>query len=615
MRTIYCIVFFILLTIAGCGKDRPAGKIQDADKKSVKPEILSQESSWPMFMHDISYLGTSTDAALRPPLSLVWKFKTGGPVDSSPVVADGTVYVGSNDHSLYALDARKWGLKWEFKAEERIITAPTVYEGAVYFSARNNKVYALDAATGAKKWEYQADGWINSPVVAFHQKIYLGCYDRKIYVLDAATGRKKSQERLSVKIGKFDYISSQGEFYPMDARQRANTWRTVLPYSESWPATIRNVVYIGARDNKLHALDSTTRREIWYFETDGWVDSSPAVVDGMLYVGSRDGYIYAFGNASESVSQTADDGASKEGIVTHDKAQVYSRLDDMANAVVQLNAGRSLRITDEKPNWYQVILPDDSTGWMSESVFTAVRWSEDLRVNNSLVKDVKRLIIPKKAEKPSWSPDGSKVVFFDNMSMQGIYRKARSIWLASFDGSNPTWVTDGAFFNLRTSWSGNSEWFTLENLAQTERQVWMVRSNGTGLRKVTEGEAPAISPGGVSVAFIRRNKIATSIWVYKLDTGKQEKLVEIPVRGQESHAVYSYIVDPDLPAWSPDDSYLAVGMDGHHYSDNNSRIAVISASGGVIREIADKRYRMVARWLSPGLCISKTLGKGSQQTD
>ena len=42
--------------------------------------------------------------ALNPDGSLVWKFATGGAIDSSPAIgADGTVYVGSSDGKLYAI--------------------------------------------------------------------------------------------------------------------------------------------------------------------------------------------------------------------------------------------------------------------------------------------------------------------------------------------------------------------------------------------------------------------------------------------------------------------------------------------------------------------------------
>jgi outer membrane protein assembly factor BamB len=42
--------------------------------------------------------------ALNPDGTQKWKFVTGGTVGSSPAVgADGTIYIGSNDHNVYAL--------------------------------------------------------------------------------------------------------------------------------------------------------------------------------------------------------------------------------------------------------------------------------------------------------------------------------------------------------------------------------------------------------------------------------------------------------------------------------------------------------------------------------
>ena len=36
---------------------------------------------------------------------ILWKYLTGGAVDSSPAVVNGAVYVGSDDRSVYAFDA------------------------------------------------------------------------------------------------------------------------------------------------------------------------------------------------------------------------------------------------------------------------------------------------------------------------------------------------------------------------------------------------------------------------------------------------------------------------------------------------------------------------------
>ena len=43
--------------------------------------------------------------------TVLWQFKTGGSVWSSPAIgSDGTVYVGSSDHKLYAIKTDSKGL-------------------------------------------------------------------------------------------------------------------------------------------------------------------------------------------------------------------------------------------------------------------------------------------------------------------------------------------------------------------------------------------------------------------------------------------------------------------------------------------------------------------------
>ena len=603
--SIYIIIIFILFSIISCESERATVKKttqrtepitqetkNDEGIKAVESVIKTPETSWSMFMGDISYLGRSPDRKLKPPLELLWKFKTGGAVISSPIVVDGTVYVGSEDHRLYALNSKEWGSKWEFYAGERIIASPTFSDGYIYFSSRNNKVYALNALTGEKKWEFQADGWINSPVVAYRQKIYLGCYDNKIYTLNAFSGRLESQTRVTIKIGNYDYVCSRGDFYPLDFQYQTKQWREMVPNSESFPARANNVVYIGARDNKIYGIDYGTRKIIWQYETGGWVDSSPAIADGILYIGSNDGYVYAFAN-TDSVIPKKDNANLREGVVTNNGSRVHSRLDNTSDIIAKVYEGEYLKIKSQSDSeWYQVILPNGKSGWISWLDFNPIKRLEDLQINDALVKEVRRLNIPQNADKPSWSPDGLTTIFFNNISMQGLYWRGGSIWLATGDIGAPKWVADGAFYNSRISWSSNGGIFAIENLNGKVREIWVAKSNGTGMRKIAEGEAPSVSPKGDRVAFIRRDKGVNTLLAYRLDNNTMVKLVEIPIKGNERYVAYGYIADLELPAWSPDGTMLALGLDGYHYADNNSKVGIISASGGLIREIGIRSERV-----------------------
>jgi outer membrane protein assembly factor BamB/tRNA A-37 threonylcarbamoyl transferase component Bud32 len=61
----------------------------------------------------------------------------------------------------------------------------------------------------------------------------------------------------------------------------------------SSPCIYEGVLYIGAYDNNLYALDAETGKFLWKYATGGGIASSPAVADGRLFFGSTDGSLYA----------------------------------------------------------------------------------------------------------------------------------------------------------------------------------------------------------------------------------------------------------------------------------------------------------------------------------
>ncbi|HEV2108846.1 MAG TPA: PQQ-binding-like beta-propeller repeat protein, partial [Thermomicrobiales bacterium] len=88
--------------------------------------------------------------------TLAWRFQTGDAVRSSPVMADGVIYVGSNDGSLYALDAETGEERWRFTTDGPISGSAAVAEGAVYLASGDGYAYAVDAETGEERWRFFA---------------------------------------------------------------------------------------------------------------------------------------------------------------------------------------------------------------------------------------------------------------------------------------------------------------------------------------------------------------------------------------------------------------------------------------------------------------------------
>jgi outer membrane protein assembly factor BamB len=143
-------------------------------------------TDWPRFHRDRTSSGLNPyENVLHPRtvsgLKRAWSYRTAGQVTSSPAVANGVVYVGSDDHKLYALDAATGAFKWSFLTKNHVVSAPAVANGLVYVGSYDGKVYALNAATGARKWSYTTFGAvISSPAVA-DGLVYAGSHDGKVY--------------------------------------------------------------------------------------------------------------------------------------------------------------------------------------------------------------------------------------------------------------------------------------------------------------------------------------------------------------------------------------------------------------------------------------------------
>src|SRR5688500_12468325 len=76
-------------------------------------------SDWPQFRANPALTGISNETLPAQP-ALLWTFKTGGPVKSSPVIAGGSVFVGSHDSNLVAISLADGKKRWSFTAQDQI---------------------------------------------------------------------------------------------------------------------------------------------------------------------------------------------------------------------------------------------------------------------------------------------------------------------------------------------------------------------------------------------------------------------------------------------------------------------------------------------------------------
>ncbi|WP_418283178.1 PQQ-binding-like beta-propeller repeat protein [Halorubrum sp. DTA98] len=239
--------------------------------------------------------------------TIVWRFtEPGDEVPSSPTVVSGVTYVGSIDGTLYAVDAETGEEVWRFDAAGPVISSPTVVGGTVYVGSREAIVYAIAADTGDVQWTATepAAPFNGSPAVV-GGRVYIGSDDGVLYGIDADTGDTEwmfmePDDGISASPTVADgtvYVPSFDErLYAVDAATGDAEWTHDLPsLAFSSPTIVDGTVHVGVVGGGagLRAVDAATGDERWTFTGAPGVVSSPTVADGTVYVGSLDETVYA----------------------------------------------------------------------------------------------------------------------------------------------------------------------------------------------------------------------------------------------------------------------------------------------------------------------------------
>lgn len=244
------------------GNDGGSFHALDAASGATEWAVMTDDSvgSSPTVAGGTVYVG-SDDRSLyafdRETGNTTWTYETGGAVYSSPTVApvdglgeaggasntvatddsgdtasvgandgDATVFVGSFDGALYALNATTGEKRWSFDTADQVWSSPTVANGTVYVGSDDTSVYAIDATTGEQAWAFETDDIVDSSPTVVDETVVVGGWDGTVYALAAANGT----QRAAVTVDDAVIASS--------------------------PTVVDGTIYVGTRDSHLNALDT-----------------------------------------------------------------------------------------------------------------------------------------------------------------------------------------------------------------------------------------------------------------------------------------------------------------------------------------------------------------------
>jgi len=267
--------------------------------------------------------------AVRPDGEIRWSIQTGAGrslgFHGTPLVVDGTAYIGGYDGSMYAVDVetgrRVWKTtNWRLRGAIAIGSSPAYWDGVIYVVAEYNypwqepsgTMWALDAATGQPLWHDDRLWGMPHPSPAIDpatERMLTGSNDGVCYCWEFPSLEFAWEFRTDGEIkGTFPlydggaFVGSwDGHFYRLDLEDGTEEWsfetgEIVMSNPAVDPEA--GIIYVGSDDRQVHALDTETGEQLWSAYVGGSVIGSLTVTAGTVLVGSYDGHLYALDKAT-----------------------------------------------------------------------------------------------------------------------------------------------------------------------------------------------------------------------------------------------------------------------------------------------------------------------------
>lgn len=202
---------------------------------------------------------------------LLWKFKTGGRIYGSPVVANQRLISGSADSVLYSIDLKTGREVWSKKFDAPFFASPVFRNNTLYVGTGKGDLVAIDPANGSERWSFPTGNVIEYVPCMDEQSLYFG--------------------------------NNRGEFYRVGF-DGAVLWKHPLKGKFSGTCQVRdNLVYTSCWNKNFYALDRSTGEVAWQ-QTSGTLNFTGPTFQGKRVWFSSHEHIFCFDAVSGEVQFT-----------------------------------------------------------------------------------------------------------------------------------------------------------------------------------------------------------------------------------------------------------------------------------------------------------------------
>jgi outer membrane protein assembly factor BamB len=299
--------------------------------------------------------------------SLLWVTEV-GPIVSSPIVAQGTIYVSTITGRIFALNPSEKKIKWHLNVGSPIVSSPLLHNGilvaATYDSwikgtsfTGKNFLFGIDTDGGKQIWGYEIPGDVfSSPCLIDDMIIVVGSINNAVYALEGYSGNIRWKFETGGEVwsspsynGNEIFIGSDDGFvYCLDIDGKL-LWKTKLngKIRSSSPCLSfdedqRPSVFIGTYNGGMFCLNQSTGMIRWSKQITKPVMASPAILKDKAFFAASDKRIYCFqvkDGSSIWNFETGDKIWSSPSISEYDGVMFFGSLDSHIYGI-DIHSGR-----------------------------------------------------------------------------------------------------------------------------------------------------------------------------------------------------------------------------------------------------------------------------------
>lgn len=289
---------------------------------SPTPADSDTDPAWPMFGYDAGRTSYHPDASVpAAPVEVLWQTRTDGDFLSSPVVVGRTLYVGGRDGRLRAIDVADGTERWNL-GFDGAVNVPVAYaDGTLFAGTTDGHVHAVDGDGGiaifglrfdARQWSIEVDDGVLSPPAASDGTVYAATVGGTLFALDAESGTADWRYAGGGKQFSAPAVGANRVFLNRPARRERLVALAAESGDEEWsfthgtetaavfstPVVHDGQVFLGSPDGNVYALDAATGDVQWTVEFGTPVVSGPAVTEAVTFASDRDGDVRAIDRES-----------------------------------------------------------------------------------------------------------------------------------------------------------------------------------------------------------------------------------------------------------------------------------------------------------------------------